>query len=322
MRYVATVASKRLSSVLFSAPRRLSGRRFATTVPYFHKDYYSTGSPAERYSGKLLERARREGFISVEEFLDSRKGIIEEKKKELDTIDPLKELEEYEERMMMSQNKAGFTKSKGPVSAGATRLPYKTLDSFIKVDKIKELSKQEIEFLWRAKWMGKEESLCAVAPADVFGKMLGVAKQNPTFVLPLPRVMEGETEDGEPKEGNELHYIQWQFVGPHTTHCMITSLAEYKLHKDFARPHTVVQFHSDLAQDKGLVLMNGHVEKDTNVSLQDSQLLLLNIQRFYGAVNDQTPIEQQRLRILRAFTSGSPDFNVEILISLAQAMET
>ncbi|CAR26853.1 hypothetical protein ZYGR_0I01250 [Zygosaccharomyces rouxii] len=321
MRYFPTVASRRLSGLLFSAPRIFPARNFATTVPYLYKDY-STGSPAERYSGKLFERARQEGFDSIEEFLENKKASIDEKKKELTRIDPLKELEEYEQRMMMSQNNAGLTKSKGPVNAAAERVPYKTLDSFIKVDKFSELSKQEVEFLWRAKWMGKDDSLCAVAPADVFEKMTKTAKENPVFVLPLPRVMEGETKDGEPNEGSELHYIQWQFVGPNTTHCMITSLAEYKLHKDFARPHTVVQFHSDLAKDKGLVLMNGHVEKDTNVTLQDSQLLLLNIQRFYGAVNDQTPIEQQRLRMLKAFTKGSPDFNIELLISLAQAMET
>ncbi|GCE99912.1 hypothetical protein ZYGM_000806 [Zygosaccharomyces mellis] len=321
MRYFPTVSFRRLGGLLISVPRSFPTRNFATTVPYFHKGY-STGSPAERYSDKLLERAKKEGFNSIEEFLENRRTSIDERKKELTRIDPLKELEEYEQRMMMSQNNTGFTKSKGPINAGAERLPYKTLDSFLKVDKIKELSRQEVEFLWRAKWMGKDDSLCAVAPADVFEKMMSTAKENPVFVLPLPRVIEGENKDGEPNEGNELHYIQWQFVGNNTTHCIVTSLAEYKLHKDFARPHTVAQFHSDLAKDKGLVLMNGHVEKDTNVSLQDSQMLLLNIQRFYGAVNDKTPIEQQRLRMLKAFTKGSPDFNVELLISLAQAMET
>lgn len=321
MRFLSTATLRRSSGLVLSAPRSLPARNFATTVPYFHKGY-STGSPADRYSGKLLERAKKEGFDSVEELLENKKASIEEKKKEFTRIDPLKELEEYEQRMMMSHNNNGFTKSKGPVDSKAEKLPYKTLDSFIKTDKIKELSRQEIEFLWRAKWMGKDDSLCAVAPADVFNKMVSTAKENPTFVLPLPRVMEGEDKDGQPNEGSELHYIQWQFAGPHTTHCMITSLGEFKLHKDFARPHTVIQFHSDLAEDKGLVLMNGHVEKDTNVSLQDAQLLLLNIQRFYGAVNADTPIEQQRLRMLKAFTNGSPDFNVELLISLAQAMET
>lgn len=319
--FCASTASKSLSFLRFSTPKSTAARSFATTVPYFSKDY-STGSPADRYTGKLLEKARQEGFKSVEDFIESKKAFIEKRKKELNKIDPLKELEEYEQRMMMSKNNAGLTKSKGPIDPKATKLPYKTLDSFLNVEKIKDLSRQEVEFLWRAKWMGKDDTLCAVAPADVFAKMLSTAKANPAFVLPLPREMDSEEKKGEKTEGSELHYIQWQFVGPHTTHCMITSLAEYKLHKDFARPHTVVQFHSEMAEDKGLVLMHGHVEKDTNVSVQDSQLLLLNIQRFYGAVNDQTPIEKQRMRLLKDFTAGSPNFNVELLISLAQAMET
>ncbi|CDF87370.1 probable protein ATP11, mitochondrial [Zygosaccharomyces bailii] len=317
----ASSFSTNVGTLLFSTSKPLLSRSFATTVPYLSKEYFK-GSPAEHYTGKLLERAKQEGFESVEEFLNSKKDYIEKKKKELNKIDPLKELEEYEQRMKMSNNNAGLTKSKGPIDANASKLPFKTLDSFLNVEKIKDLSKQEVEFLWRAKWMGKENTLCAVAPADVFAKMISTAKANPVFVLPLPREMKSEEKEGEKTEGSELHYIQWQFVGPHTTHCMITSLAEYKLHKDFARPHTVIQFHSDLAEDKGLVLMHGHVEKDTNVSVQDSQLLLLNIQRFYGAVNDHTPIEQQRLKLLHDFTAGSPNFNIELLISLAQAMET
>lgn len=283
---------------------------------------YSTNPIESKYYDKLLKKAREEGFESVEKYLENSKKELEEKKKDFNRIDPLKELEEYEQRMKMSANNAGMTKSKGPVDATQPKAPFKTLDSFLNVEKIKELSKQEVEFLWRAKWMNKDNALCAVVPVNIFDKMIANARSNPIFVLPLPRQMEGEAApENKDNQSVELHYIQWQFVGPKTVHCIMTSLAEFKLHNEYAKPHTVFQFHSEMATDKKIVLMNGQVEPDTNISLQDAQLLLLNVQRFWGAMGEDTPIAQQRVKLLRDFTKGSPDFSVDALISLAQSME-
>lgn len=282
---------------------------------------YSTDPIESKYQEKLLEKAKEKGFSSVEQLLDSAKEDIAKKKKEFNRIDPLKELEDYEQRMKMSANNAGTTKARGPIDASQPKIPFKTLDSFLNIEKIKELSKQEVEFLWRAKWMNKDDALCAVVPVDIYDKMIVNAKSNPIFVLPLPRVASGAEETQESTQSVELHYIQWQFVGPNTTHCIMTSLAEFKLHNEFAKPHTIFQFHSEMAKDKKIILMNGQVEPDTNISLQDAQLLLLNVQRFWGAMGEETPAAKQRVQLLRDFTRGSPDFNVDSLIALSQSME-
>lgn len=301
-------------------------RRLASLVSYDiylqrrPKQPYST-APIDKYQEKLLKKAKEQGFDSVSQLLESAKEDIEKKKKEFNRIDPLKELEDYEQRMKMSANNAGMTKARGPVDASQAKAPFKTLDSFLNVEKIKELSKQEIEFLWRAKWMNKNDALCAVVPVDIFDKMMNNAKSSPIFVLPLPRAAAEGQEAPEQATSVELHYIQWQFVGPNTVHCIMTSLAEFKLHNEFAKPHTIFQFHLEMAKEKKIVLMNGQVEPDTNVSLQDAQLLLLNVQRFWGAMGEQTPIAKQRVQLLRDFTRGSPDFNVDLLISLSQSME-
>ncbi|SCW03792.1 LAFE_0G18316g1_1 [Lachancea fermentati] len=283
---------------------------------------YSTESLEERYQEKLLEKAKSEGFDSIEKLKEHQKEEIEQRKKQLNRIDPLKELEEYEQRMKMSQNNIKAAEARGAIDPNQPKTPFKTLDSFLKVDKIKDLSKQEIEFLWRARWASKENVMNAVVPREVFEKMLKNIKEAPTFVLPLPRIVEtGSTEKDNNEQGMELHYVQWQFAGPCTIHCIITSLAEYKLHQEFAKPHTTFQFHQDLADEKRIVLMNGQVETDSNVSLQDAQLLLLNIQRFYGAMGEQTSTAKQRVKLLHDFSKGSQDFSVELLISLAQSME-
>lgn len=287
------------------------------------KNNYSTESVDQKYSSKLKQKAQQQGYQSVEQLKESLKADIEKRKKELNKIDPLQELHDYEQRLKMSQNNLKVTQNRGPVDSKQPTVPFKTLDDFLKLDKVKDLSRQEIEFLWRARWANKEGVLSAVVPLEIYEKMESHIRACPTFVLPLPREIDAATsEPGASDQGMELHYIQWQMAGLNTTHCIMTSLAEYKLHKEFAKPHTTFQFHRELVDDKKIVLMNGQAEKDVNVSLADAQLLLLNVQRFYGAMGDTTPASKQRLKLLHDFAKGSPDFSVELLISLAQSMET
>lgn len=282
-------------------------------------NYYSTDSLEERYKTKLLERARSLGFDSVESYKESIKKELEDKKRELNKIDPLKELEDYEQSRKMSSN---IAKSRGPIDASQPEQPFKKLNDFLDVEKVKALSKQECEFLWRARWASKNNVLNAVVPIDIWKKIELLAKGNPIFVLPLPREVEKDAHDQSGSEGGmELHYVQWQFVGPNTVHCIMTTLAEFKLHKEFARPHTTLQFHLDLGNEKGIVFMNGQVEDDSNITLEEAQLLLLNIQRFYGAMGQETTNAKKRVQLLKDFTNGSPGFNVDALISLSQSME-
>ena len=277
--------------------------------------YYSTEALEGRYKDKLLQEAQKQGFTTVDELKKHLKDDLKSKRKEISKIAPSKELQEYEQRVKMSSNPT-TTNYKRAVDATKPVTPFKTLDAFLNLEKIEELSKQEIEFLWRAKWANKDMVLSAVVPVDIYKKIITNARANPIFVLPLPRVGADNEE-----QGIELHYIQWQFVGLNTVHCIMTSLAEFKLHNEFARPHTTFQFHSELAKEKKVVLMNGQVESETNISLQDAQLLLLNVQRFYGAMGEETPSSKKRVQLLRNFTNGSPDFNVDFLIAMAQSME-
>lgn len=73
---------------------------------------------------------------------------------------------------------------------------------------------------------------------------------------------------------------------------MLTSLAEYKLHKEYAKPHTTLMFHQELVADTGIVLMNGRVEEDVPLSMDEAQLLLLNVQRFYGGTPNQRLLKE------------------------------
>lgn len=296
--------------------------RSVSVQRYNHGLRYYTSDIEQRYKDKLLENAKKLGYNSVEELKAYLKDSIESKKKELNKIDPLKELEEYEAR----QNSTATTKSTKPVSGidpNLKQAPYKKLDSYLNLNKISNLSPQQIEYLWRAKWGQNENVMSAVIPNEIFDKMYKHIRQNPVFVLPLPRKIIGtETkESSSQEEGMELHYIQWQFVGPNTIHCMLTSLEEFKLHNQYARPHTTLEFFRDLSKEKEVVLMKGTIEPNSNIKPHDAQLLLLNIQRFYGALGEESVIAKKRIHLLESFTKATPEFNVDSLIELSQSME-
>lgn len=279
----------------------------------------------EKYRSKLEQKAQEKGLNTADELKEHLKSEIDDLKMSMNKIDPLKELEDYENAMKfnksMSQPKAKGTLD--PIDPNAPTAPFKTLDSFVNTDKLLELGSTEIEYLWRARFQSDETALVASIPSATYQKMYKLARKNPSFVIPLPKA-DAQLE-GEPIDENsipmEIHYIQWNFVGPYTTHCMITSLMEYKLHNEYARPHTTIAFHQELEKKKGIVLMKGQVEKDAPITTAESQLLLLNLQRFYGALGTESPIAQERIKLLQSFNDGSNNFSMEKCIELSQSLE-
>ncbi|KAH3682646.1 hypothetical protein WICPIJ_006391 [Wickerhamomyces pijperi] len=266
----------------------------------------------EQYKEKLLKKAQELGATDIDGLKEKLKEKLEVHRKEFAKIDPLQELEEFERQQALEAQakKAKQDKLRDPRSPDAPEKPFKTLDSFIALDKLKELPLKEIELIWRARFQTKENSMTSLIDGATFSKFYKNARENPIFVLPVPR---------EP-EGHELHYVQWQFVGPNTIHLMFTTLLEFKTHKEYARPHTTISFHTELLESHNVVLMNGHVEKESAMTLQESQLLLLNVQRFYGALTD-SEATKRRLQLLRDFTSGNERFSVEELVRESESLE-
>lgn len=278
-----------------------------------------------RYKEKLVEKAHAEGVKGIEELKDKFKEKLDAVKKDLSKVDPLKELDNYEKAQRLQaalDNKKGTKKDLGTVKKTSPKVPFKTLESYVKADKFTELDQKQIELIWRARFIGKDRALCACVPADTFDRMYKNARKWPRFVLPVPHDeadVAGSSSDG--KSPVEMHFVQWSFVGPQTTHVMVTSLAEYQMHKEYARPHTTVAFHEELEKAKGLVLMNGQVDPDAAISMHDVKLLLMNLQRFYGGLGEDTPVSKERLEMVRQFNEGSKEFNLEKLIESAGSLE-
>ena len=118
-----------------------------------------------------------------------------------------------------------------------------------------------------------------------------------------------------PREGKgaEIHFLQWTFPSPTTSTVLFTHLAEFKLRGEYAQPHTTVTHHLDLASNKGLVLLHGHVVDGRGITVDEGKWLLMCLQRFYGAEH-----ELRRKRLLEQFSQGDSEFKVEELLEEAE----
>lgn len=266
-----------------------------------------------KYKQKLESKAKGLGLTSIDELQIKLKDEIEQKKKEMNAADPLKELEQYEKRQQeeYENDKSKLTtKVRSPIDKETPKLPYKTLHSYVDIEKLKLLPRKELELIWRARFANNERSLQAIVEDVQFASMFANAFKNPSFILPLPKG----------NDGYEMHFVQWSFVGPKTTHCMLTTVAEYKLHKEYAKPHTTLMFHQELIGSNGVILMNGQVEKESSLTMDEAQLLVLNVQRFYGAIGSPENAAK-KLKILQDFTQGNADFDMRKLIDEATSFE-
>lgn len=96
-------------------------------------------------------------------------------------------------------------------------------------------------------------------------------------------------------------------------------MAEYKLRGEYATPHTTVTHHLELAESKGLVLCQGQVLEGRGLGVEDGRLLLMQMQRFYGAVGGTTGMgSPERRKLLEQFSSGDSGFSLEKLIKEAE----
>jgi ATP synthase F1 complex assembly factor 1 len=194
-----------------------------------------------------------------------------------------------------------------PIAAAAKKVTtppgVKTLASYVDPEKLAiHNNPQEIEMIWRARFVNDPTSLCASVPAETYKRMSTLARKHPMFLLPLPR--EGQ--------GVELHLLQWTFPTKDSATIIFTTLADYKLRGEYAQPHTTLTHHLELMDSHKVVLAHGQVVPDRGVKVQEAQLLLVALQKFYGGI--EGPQQERRRELLEQFSSGDAAFSVDALI--------
>lgn len=277
-----------------------------TIASQFKQEKNINSTVLQKYKDQLLKKAKELGVSNIDELREKYKDQIEKVRSELGAVDPLETIKKWEQEQEKEKSDGSVINVRSPRDKTAEKAPYKKLDDYIDVEKVKPLPRDQIELIWKTRFQNDPRSLHAVINNQQFEEITQNASEYPFFLLPLPK-----TNEKDEHKGYQLEFVQWSFVGANTIHCLFTSLAEYKLHGEFAKPHVVLSFHQDLKNDKDIVLMNGLNEKDGGLTTQEAQLLVLNLQRFYNGK------DQKRLALVKDFNTGSENFSVDKLISEA-----
>ncbi|KAH8844854.1 hypothetical protein MCOR27_002098 [Pyricularia oryzae] len=293
---------------------------------------------AEKYREKLDRKAKSEGLTGIDELKQAYAERIKEQRKAAAAIAPpgLDKILADEPAARATQtvesgaNTAGTpTEQSSNSSSKPETTPakdssgsqVKPLSAIVDLPKVRQLPVPELTEIWRLLHTTDPKSLCAVVPAPTYKAMEALARQRPQFVLPVPH----------PEQGAEMHFLQWTFdAATGTSTVLFTQLAEYKNRGEFAQPHTTVTHHPDLADDKGVVLMQGSMVDNRGVKIADAQWLVMCLQRFYGGWDPALSAGGSRLQseerakarreLVEWFGTGNENFSIEKLLAEAERL--
>ncbi|OAQ67933.1 F1F0 ATP synthase assembly protein Atp11 [Pochonia chlamydosporia 170] len=278
----------------------------------------------DKYREKLNQKAKKEGHNSIDDLKSAYADKIDAERKK-DAIEyPIPTIPQAPETPVSQPNrgpapaqKAAKATSVPPSASGKAAI--QSLDEIVDVEKIRELPEKELTAVWRLRHANSPHKLCAVIPTASYKAMEEMARQSPQFVLPVPHE----------SQGAEIHFLQWTFdPASNTSTVLFTQLAEFKTRGEFAQPHTTVTHHLDLADDKGLVLMQGQTMEDRGVQPEHAKWLVMCLQRFYGAwESTESELEgarkeraDERKKLVQWFGNGDSRFSVEKLLEEAERM--
>lgn len=278
----------------------------------------------EKYMNKLQLKARENGFTNIEDY---KTYITKNVKKTNLNETPGKNLFHNDKASKIEPEMLDFKSTDTKSST-----PFKTLDSYINLNKFKQLNNLQIEQLWKIRF---KDSISAVVPENIFNNMISRIQKYPKFLIPLPHKQE-ENKSLDPNtntQGYDLHYLQWIKANNNMWYCLLTSLQEFKSNNEFARPHTILEFHLDLLDDKKIVLMNGSLQdKNTSAIKNDTKsmkpvsnaptieqipLLIWHLQKIFNfSLNS---VENEKIvKLLKYFNSGDSRFDINQLIKFCE----
>ncbi|KAL2823758.1 ATP11 protein-domain-containing protein [Aspergillus cavernicola] len=285
----------------------------------------------DKYRSKLNQKAQQEGHQSVDSLKDAYKEKIDELRRAASTILTPETPSSAAPHSPPPPPSPQTPQSQVAAAAKSSGSAIKPLSSYLDVEKIRNLPPKEIEALWRLRHANNSSSICAAIPLETYQRIVSAARQNPQFIIPLPRAQSETAAPEANKEsaitGTDIHFLQWAFHPPvsapsaansHTSTVIFTPLVAYKLHGAYAQPHTTITHHLDIADDKGLVLMHGQVMPESGVSITEATWLVSCVQRFYDFGGQASG---RKGELLRMFTQGDvSNFKIEELMAEAEKL--
>ncbi|KAL1741153.1 ATP11 protein-domain-containing protein [Schizophyllum fasciatum] len=326
----------------FVAPR---GLRYTAFAPRLCRTYAVDLHP--KYADKVKRKAEEKG-VSLDQLKEEAKKRLEEEKAAVREV--LRRQRETEQAQALKEEAKSSSAPRTPppaMSARSDSSPVKPLSSLLVLDKILDPphTGEQVSQIWttyhdlQSGGTGRG-FVSASIPLPTYEKMLSVARRYPTFVVPLPRLVEKDASAPDaPAESSketayEFYLMQWDIhaappapttdifarpqaaasPNPPTATVIFTPLQEYKLRQQFSTPYMVLTQYTDLAASHGIVLLRGEITPSTGeagkfmLSQEDARSLTMAIQKFY--LWDQGKKEN----LLEVFHERPQDFKWEDLI--------
>jgi len=173
----------------------------------------------------------------------------------------------------------------------------KSLNTIMKVELLADKTAEEIAQIWSEHYASKD-AVAAVIPVETYKIMQERFKEFNTFLFPLPRDMGYE-------------FIVVQFLG-HEAH--FSTLINYQAHKENAPECLSMVHYTELAEEKGIVLMVGEYDKDV-INPREAKCLADQVEIYYSRPSET------KLDLLNKFTKSPQYFNHMDLINEMNNLE-
>jgi len=173
----------------------------------------------------------------------------------------------------------------------------KSLDKVMKVELLADKTAVEIATIWNEHFVSKD-AVAAIIPLDTYKVMQERFKEFNTFLFPLPRDMGYE-------------FVVVQFSG-HEAH--FSTLINYQAHKENAPECLSMVHYTELAEEKGIVLMVGEYDKDV-LNPKEAKCLADQVEIYYSRPSES------KLELLNKFTKSPQYFKHVDLISEMNNLE-
>ena len=158
------------------------------------------------------------------------------------------------------------SKNEQPESKEKEAAPRKGLNDIIKLDLLADKSSSEIAEIWTQYYSTKDRVLYATLPVDKYVRIKSKGKECPQFLYALPR------EEGFEFLLGQCSNDDWYY----------TPLLAFQTHGEFAPYSLSVNYYTELAEEKGIVLMKGEIASD-DLGPELATLLVHQTQLMYGS---------------------------------------
>ena len=210
---------------------------------------------------------------------------LSQAKTESPKIDLNEEERKIKEKLVELERKLEKKPASNEPARNQSRSPQPTkdkkLDDVIRLDRIKELDKEQIRSLWFEYFKSKDGTIFACLDTVQYDQIRENAGKYPVFVFLLPTHKNDSSESEANKNSYQFVLVQFDSSQSPSLKVYFTPLAFFHTHKENAPATLSLNYFGEMKQEKDIVLMEGEYD-DKIFNLLEAQCLANQIQLFYA----------------------------------------